>query len=239
MQTQIEKTSSLYEIREFLYRENCAPPPWVAPESAVEALYALLSERRGDDRFWSELKELTTRLADRRFDPSHFGSCDVLSHVTVDRLIDDLRAELGNQSGDCSGRSLGHWLCNTVGAAALAGFLLLGTAVGCDDGGGGESSDNESQGGALCVDAVTAQVEGADGEIFCELVNIVNTSALSDQTRSVLLDCLPDLDAMYRAQLLETFETMADPDLADYLTSMASSTGVCGDPGGDSDTDTH
>jgi hypothetical protein len=42
-----------------------------------------------------------------------------------------------------------------------------------------------------------------------------------------LLSCLPELDAAYRANLLETFLDMTDEQLAEHLQDMVSYGGIC------------
>jgi len=75
-------TTSLIEIRDFLNSRQCAPVPWCPPRSAVDALYDLLLDHRGEDSFWADLKDLARRLDDQRFDPRALPGSDVLGDAS-------------------------------------------------------------------------------------------------------------------------------------------------------------
>ena len=75
-----------------------------------------------------------------------------------------------------------QWIGGSISATALAAFLLLGTATGCDDGPGGDdggvdadsddggvdadSDDGGDADDALCVLAMNEGLEGEDGGDF-------------------------------------------------------------------------
>jgi hypothetical protein len=220
-------------IRDFLRAERREPPPWASPRRAVDELYDLLRQRRGDDLFWLRLEDLTSRLADSRFSSAALARSEAIDGATADRLLADLRSSLGG--GDASPRSIRDWMGSKMSAAALTGFLLLGTATGCaedddDDNGGGGG------GGGLCQDAIDEELSGEEGEVYCDLIDIVESADVSSSVKQDILDCLPELDADYREFLLEQFQGMSEQQLAEYLEDMVSWNGVCSSDG---DSDTH
>jgi len=225
------KTTTLIEIRDFLATEGCAPPPWGPPERAVDALYRLLRERRGDDRFWADLAELTRRLDDRRFDPAPLS--EVLGATELDRLIADLRRSLDGAGAKPSALA---WIGSAASASALVAFLLLGAAAGCDngpsDGDGDVDADVEPDADVVpdaeadaeaeepCAEAVARGYTGEVARVYCDLIEVIQGSTVAAGVKTDLLACLPELDAALRASLIEQFATMNDTDLATYLTGM-------------------
>jgi hypothetical protein len=231
--------TSLMEIRRFLTEEKAAPAPWAAPQTSVESLYALLVARRDDAVFWSRLRILAMRLEDNRVNLSRIRHSEALGYATVDKLLSDLRADLLSVNGPAR-ISWKQVLSGSLRATSLAAFLLLGTATascGDDDDGGnaGDASadtdtdtDTDADGGtALCDEAIAEELVGEEGQVFCDLVEIVNSADLSGEQRAALLDCLPNLDAAFRETLLETFESMSDTEIAAHLSQMLGSGGIC------------
>jgi len=242
------QTTTLSTIRDFLRAERREPPPWAPPTRAVDELYAMLTERRDDDLFWARLGDLASRLADRRFCSAALARVEALDGATVDRLLEDLRASIGGASEPR--RTLKDWLGSAISVAALTGFLLLGTAAGCaedDDDQGSDSdvdsdsdsdsdtdSDTDTDTDDLCDEAIGHGFSGAEGEIYCDLIEIIEEADVADWIKQQLYECLPELDADYRANLLEQFQSMSDAELAAYLQDMVAYGGVCYD-----DTGTH
>jgi hypothetical protein len=215
-------TTSLLEIRRFLEAEKAAPSPWAEPSESLESLYALLVARRDDPLFWSRLQDLVLRLEDHRADLSRIGNSEAFGYATVEKLLEDLRADLcGNTvSAPISWKTA---LSSSLRATSLAAFLLLGAATASCGG------DSEPDLDGLCDEAVANGVSGTEGEVYCDLVDIINGSTLSGAAKADLLDCLPDLDALYRAQLLDDFQTMDDAEIAAYLQEMLNPCGECND----------
>ncbi|MBW2277511.1 MAG: hypothetical protein JRF63_08470, partial [Deltaproteobacteria bacterium] len=190
---------------------------------AVDELYALLRERRDDDLFWLRLSDLAGRLEDQRFSADALSRADAIDGSTVNRLLEDLRSSLGTSAPR---RTLKDWLGAAISGAALAGFVLLGAAT-CS------SDDN-----GLCDEADEEGFQHDNGEVYCDLIEIIENADVSAWVKTQLLDCLPELDASYRATLLEQFQSMSESELADHLEAMAGMFGICGS-GADTDTDTH
>ena len=248
METQGGRTTTLGTIRSFLRAERREPPPWAPPTRAVDELYALLRERRDDDLFWARLRDLAERLQDHRFSSEALARAEAIDGNTVDRLLDDLRASLdGNEE---QRRTLKDWLGSAISGAALAGFLLLGSATACEEGDddtGADSdadsdsdsdSDSDTDNYDTCAAAITEGFTGETAEVYCDLIVIINDADISASDKQELLDCLPELDADYRQWLLEHFDTLTEQQIADYLEDMVGPYGLCSS-GSDSDTDTH
>jgi hypothetical protein len=214
-------TTSLLEIRRFLEAEKAAPSPWAEPKESLESLYALLAARRDDPIFWSRLHKLVERLEDHRVDLSRLAHSEAFGHATVERLLDDLRADLQEDAGAAK-LSWRQALAGSLRATSLAAFLLLGaaTAAACDD---------AAAEGGLCSEATENGISGADGEVYCDLVDIINGSSLSSDAKADLLDCLPSLDAAYREVLLDAFQSMSDAEISGQLQEMLNPCGECND----------
>jgi hypothetical protein len=214
-----EHTTSLHEIREFLGRHESAPPAWSDPATPLDALYLLLKERREDPLFWADLADLTRRLEDARLrgDLAVAGGLDA---ARVDRLLADLRESLpANGDGPPNVRA---WIGSGVGLAAVAGFVLLGTSLGCPTT------------TALCPEAGDAGIADDEQTVFCALVDIIDTAEIDDGAKDDLLACLPGLGADERSDLLDEFENASEEELAELLTDLAASSDC--DGGGDDDT---
>jgi hypothetical protein len=200
--------TTLVEIRDFLRRRSCAPAPWETPQGAVDRLRAALAAKRDDELFWRDLKDLTRRLEDRRFDRTALRGSQALGEAATDQLLDELRAALDGDGPNAlpAERPARNGGGRALAGVALLGFLLLGAALGCDDG----ESD-------LCGDAIAAKIPGDDGVVYCELMDIIRRADISKADKHYFMECLPDLDATYRAHLLHLFERMSDHDIAAYL----------------------
>ncbi|MCP4604932.1 MAG: hypothetical protein GY847_31155 [Proteobacteria bacterium] len=98
-------------------------------------------------------------------------------------------------------------------------------------------ADTDSATEGQCDEAQNASITGEDSVVFCDLVDIIKKASIDAEVENVLLVCLPDLDAAYRKQLLDSFQGMNDQDLADFLENMTSPEGVCAPDW--TDTDTH
>lgn len=224
--------TTLSEIREFLTAEGCAPEPWSTPEAVLQRLYDLLVEKREDERFWSSLKELVSRMDDRRFDPRSLPGFEVLGEAVVDNLIDDLRENLGQRGP--GRKSLRSWMSTGAGAGLIA-VLLLGISISCgseDDGFDWTVQSWECQEQADRHDIT----ETDDIDRLCELGDYVKDSDVSTYEKELMLDCLPDMDAARRLSLLEDFQTLSEEDLA-YRLSDLTDYGICSPPRDDSGCD--
>jgi hypothetical protein len=210
MQAQVHPTS-LGTIREFLAGHGCAPAPWATPKEVVSALHKSLKERRSDEAFWADLKNLAVRLEDRRFNETALRGSDALGGSTVDGLIEDLRTSLGDGSGNGGGANFKRWLGHSVGATALLAFLLLGTVIACGD------DDDDDSSSAVCAEADAEGFEGDEADVYCELIEIIETSDIDETLKDELLECLPGLDATSREGLLDSFEGMTDDQIAEEL----------------------
>ena len=222
MLEQSDHTTSLLEVRRFLESEEAAPSPWAEPRESLDSLYALLVARRDDAPFWSRLEDLILRLEDRRVDIARLGNSEALGYATVSRLLADLRADLHENDGSAS-LPWKRLLSSSLRATSLAAFLLLGTAS-------ASCGDDDSNG--PCSEADENGVTGYDADVYCDLVDIINGSDLSSYEKAGLLDCLPELDAAYREELLEAFQSMDEATIAEMLSAVLD--GVCYD-----DTDAH
>jgi hypothetical protein len=218
-------STGLIEIRDFLRERRCVPAPWSAPRDVVDGLYAALTEKRADAVFWGDMKVLLRQLNDRRVNTAALRNLEVLSDGALDKIADDLRASLNGGNGQ--GRSaLRRWVSQPVGIAALLGFLVLGTAVGCDEGGNGSGA---------CPAAKEDNVPSDEAAVYCQLVSLIRSADIAQWDRDALLDCLPELDGAYRENLLAQFNEMTDEQLADALEDLVYAD-VCANTG-DDDTD--
>ena len=236
------QATSLLEIREFLSTHHCVPAPWESPKDVAEHLYGALCAKREDQKFWFELQDLVNRLDDLRFDRAAFDGADAFRGTTLSHLMTDLRNSL---DGGSRGGGIRRWASRSLCVAALFSFLLLGVAAGCSNDSGDDDDNDDSA--AMPADDDTAYlfdscpqadaegILGYDGEVFCVLIDIINAADLPAATKNDLLECLPQLDADYRADLLEVFQTLTDEQIADYLSNP---TVFCENPStGDDDDD--
>jgi hypothetical protein len=219
--------TSLTDLRNFLDRHTGAPAPWTPPRAVVDALLALLVERRGDDAFWTDLRGLAARLRDRQVSPALLRGAEVLDGQTITGLLDALRASLPPEP-----RPALHW-ARTAAAPALAAFLVLGMAVGCsgkDDSVGGADAegdadtdtdaDSDTDTDVDCAEAKAAGVSGASADVFCDLVDLVRGSELSEHYQDMLLACLDEFSAKERGAMLKSFSTMTDEELEKALLEL-------------------
>lgn len=217
------ETTTLIEIREFLERAGCAPEPWATPGSAVERLYETLRRRTADERFWSDLRQLASRLDDRRFAPPRIRGSQVLGPWVTEELLRELRASLPPVNG--APHPLAEWVRTRVSAAALAGFLLLGAATACTEG----------DGDVLCRDSAGEHgLEGGEATVYNALADMVDGADLSHDEKCTLYECLPEFDADQREALLESFQTLSEEELGWQLEVLLD---ICGDEDDDDDDD--
>lgn len=220
-----KRTTSLIDIRKFLRAHGTDLPPWEKPKRVLESLYADLRNKRNDNRFWTDLRQLMRDLEDHRFDPEALRGSETLKDATLDTIIQDLRAEL---EGAPSKGGIGKWIAGSVTGSALLGFLLLGYSVGCY---GGSDDDDDKN---YCLDAEENDIPDSEADTYCELVAYIYAADISDEDRATLLDCLPGLDAGYREALVEQFQDLNDEQIAVVLESMLDNGILCSD---DSDDD--
>jgi len=202
-------TIPLHEIREFLARHGRDVPAWSATSAPLEALYALLADRRDDEVFWRDLASLVARIEDTRVRPDALA--DAFGASEVNRLVRDLRAELPTESGQP--RTMRTW-AKTLGATALAAFFVLGAAMGC------EPFDPDS---AECDAAIEFEIPQDEQTVFCELVEIVEDASPAQWVIDTLMECIPSLAEDQREDLLDEFASASDDELADLLFDLATS----------------
>ena len=202
--------ATLHDIRSFLATHGRDVPAWSPSSKPFDALVGLLAERRDDERFWQDLAALTRRIENQRVRPSAFAG--VLGGGEVDRLLRELREAMPTEP-DTAPVSTRSWAA-TLNASALAGFILLGAMVGCDD--------PVPPGEGACEAAENYDIVGVDEqEVFCELAAIIDESSASDWVRDTLMECLPELSADDRADLLDGFLDASDDELAVLLENLA------------------
>ena len=217
-----DQTIPLHDVRAFLTRYGHDVAAWSSAAAPLDALYAMLADRRDDEVFWRDLTVLTRRIEDARVRGDAAGSA--LGATQVDQLLDDLRAEIPVQS--TPQRSVRSWT-RTLSATALAAFLVLGASMGC------EPFDPES---AECDAAIEYEVPQGEQTVFCELVEIVEDTAPASWVHDTLLECIPSLAADDREDLLDDFVTASDDELADLLFELATSPD-CDDDWSDNEND--
>jgi hypothetical protein len=224
MNVEHRTTTSLHEVRAFLFEQGAATPPWTSGAAAVDALYALLRERRDDERFWVRLEALLERLEDVRVRPELITGAEALGGAAVGQLLSELRGALPpSDDGPDDARS---WARGASAARVLAAFLLLGTAVGCqpqlnrgdDDDIAGANDDDDV---GICVEAVALELEGNDADVYCELLELIEGADVPTSIRLDVLECLPILSAATRAALVDQFRTLDDDELAEALQELA------------------
>ena len=230
-------TTSLHHIRAFLDRHGASTPAWSEPERALDALYDLLRARRDDPAFWADLADLTRRLDDDRVRPELIDGSEALGLESVDHLVAELRAAL--PTVDRGPRTAREWVGAGLGLGALASFFLLGASIGCpapihpdvnDD-----DDDDDSTEYTPCAEATDAGIQDeAEQQVYCDLVDLIESAEIPPNIRDELLDCLPLLGAELRSELLDEFENASEEELADLLAQLAASEDCGG--GGDDDT---
>ena len=217
--------TTLPDIQRFLVAHGSTTAPWQPARERVDALLTLLTERAHDDRFWHDLSLLVDRLEHHALAPHRFD--DALSPTQRGALLHHLRTALAERTP--SART-----AISRNLSALASFLVLGMAIAC----GGDSTDSASKstditdvGGegegegegeaTLCTEATDLGLQGADGSVYCELLDIVEGADLGSEAQSLLLECFPELSNARRAELLDRFQTASDAELLDMLTNLA------------------
>ncbi|MBZ0271075.1 hypothetical protein K8I61_03500 [bacterium] len=86
-----------------------------------------------------------------------------------------------------------------------------------------------------CDRAAWQGYDGQEAEIYCALIEIVEQSSISSGEKDDILECLPELSATRRAELLELFQEMDDTELAAYLEGMLDYGAECDDFAWDDD----
>jgi len=205
----LAKTTDLLVIRAFLAEHRCAVPPWEKPARVVEQLYAALREKRSDREFWSGLKDLLARLEDRRFHPPAVSGSCALSGTTLATLIDDLQQALNHGSSNGDFRL---WIRRSVGAAALLAFLLLASAV-------AQAGQKPAAGDGLFTPEKPFAA-AVDGQIYNELLEVIEAAEMPAWVKMDLLECLPELDGAYRETLLDLFAEGNEAELAAFLNDV-------------------
>lgn len=205
-------SSTLHDIRTFLATHGHDVPAWSPSSEPLDALVDVLADRRNDERFWQDLAALTRRIENQRVHPAAFAGCEALGGGDVDRLLRELREAMPTAS-DTAPVSTRSWAA-TLNATALAGFILLGAMVGCED--------PVPEGEGACEAVETYDIVGADEqEVFCELAAIIDESSASDWVRDTLMECLPTMSADDREDLLDGFFDASDEQLAAMLEDLA------------------
>lgn len=203
--------ATLTTVRSFLAGRGLAAS---SPESLLGGLHA----RRADAGFWRELRGVVGGLQDARVSPRLVEGHERLGGRPLAEMIDALRVALPAE------RPTLGWV-QGLPAAALAAFVVLGTAcTGTTDGSGDDTVSGD------CQEATTYGVSEAP-EDYCALVALVQGASVSSEVKGVLLDCLSNLSAARRAQLLASFESMNDNELASALEELAYSSECDYDPG--------
>jgi hypothetical protein len=217
----------LHDIRSFLRTHGHEVPPWGPAHAPLDVLYRLLRRRHADDALWNDLSTLTSTVA-----TSRRSSGGALSHAAIDGLLDELRHTLGQ---DTTTVPLRRW-ATTAPIAALSGFLLLGAAMGCTTPGNDDDDDDSATQEAICQEAIDHEIPEAEADVFCQIVDIIESSSGNDAIREQLMECLTDLSADQRQELLDAFLTAGADELAELLEEAAYSGEWCGT--GDDDDDT-
>jgi hypothetical protein len=200
--------NALILIRSFLRGHGIAPRPWATYREVIDRLYGLLWSRRNDEPFWAQIRELVERLDASHFDLQRWRRTQVIPDATVDQLLIDLRSRL-NSLGESTPGAI-RWY-GALGGSGLLVFLLLGTAVACND----------------PCDERAAEQGIEDPDVYCDLVYLINDADIPWTVRANLLDCLPQLDAEDRAYYLKQFETAPDEELARLLENLSTNTYHC------------
>lgn len=213
------RSTSLHDIRDFLSKYHRDARPWDDPKTALNNLYTLLSEKNSDPVFWSDLKDLTTRLEDRRVLRSNMRGSQVLGETSMEKLIDDLRSGI---SGGSRQIGLSKWVSRSISVTSLFAFMILGTAVSCDTDSGGDGGSS-----AACVEAQGEDFTEDEEVVFCNLVDIIKSADIPDSVKEDILACLPELDGDVRENLLDQFQGMTDENIAATLEDLASYGSIC------------
>ncbi len=220
--------TTLQTVRSFLSAESTEPAPWAPAGAPLDSLYALLRARRDDTAFWASLSDLLTALKDDRVRPDLIDGSELVDHASMRELLAALRELV--PAGSSAPPTARSWLAGSNAVQGLVGFLLLGTAVGCPP-----VRDDDDSAEPLCDEATEEGITGEEGQVFCDLVEIIQDSSIASTSKADLLDCLPELAVARRVQLLAMFQDLEGEELADALYKLQ--WGECG--AGDDDDFAH
>jgi hypothetical protein len=204
------RVSSLHDIRHFLSRYQDAPEPWASSEQALDRLYGLLLERQSDDAFWRDLAGLVRCLEDQQLRASLLASAEEMEPQATDALLVALRAALRKANGPSQARAAFARSCRT--APPLAGFLLLGLAVACTD---------KAEEAGLCQEAEDLSLGADEGQVYCELIDMIDASNINEYDKESLLECLPDMTHAEWEDLLSDWAEMSEGEVLDEMGNLA------------------
>ena len=204
-----QSIARLHDIRRFLSPYGQDPHPWAPSEDALDRLYQILQEREGDDAFWRDLAGLVRRLEDRGVNPVILAGSEVVGRDAADALVQDLRAALRLSGVGSGGRAAFARNCRRP--TPLAGFMLLGLAVAC--------KDKEPE--ELCAEAQEQGLSEDDGQVYCDLVDMIDAADLSDSERERLMECLPEMSASEWEELLSDWSQMGDTGVEWEMSAMS------------------
>ncbi len=214
--------TTLQEIRRFLAAHSEAQAPWSSSGETLQALYNVLHRHREEDRFWQDLGALVRRLEDRGVHPSLIQGREAYDHRAMDSLLVDLREALPR--GDETAGSVSSWARSSLMAPALAAFTLLGVAAGCTvPMTSGDDDDNDATPVELCDQAEALGYGEEEGQVYCELLEIIDGSSASKSDKIDVIDCLETLSSIRREELLTQFQTATEEELATLLDQLAAS----------------
>ncbi len=247
--------TSLMEIRDFLAAHKCAPKPWENTDNVVDRLFESLCVKQGDKRFWADLKRLVGRLDDERFNTSAMKGSSVFGDASLDKLVEELRGSIGGGGGGNGVSGLRKWAASSVAVPAFLSFLLLGVSISCDNSDSNDADSDDSnteyagyddddddvnnQTDEVCDEALEEGFSGYSARVYCDLIDIINESAISNDVKDDLLECLPELDSYSRESLLDLFDNMSDEQIADFLSFPQSLCHYYADPSDDDIDDDH
>lgn len=143
-------------------------------------------------------------LDDARVSPRLVAGHPRLDHRPLPEGVRGLRAALPREAPTRS------WLAG-LPPVAVAAFLVLGTAC---------TGAADASGEELCAEADTYGIT-VEPKTFCELVDLVYAAISDEETRIAILECLADLSAVRRAELLDQFAQLDDEALAAALSDLA------------------
>jgi hypothetical protein len=218
------RPTTLNTIRDFLAAQGSDTPAWSPAERAIDGLLELLRQRKEDPEFWTALEGLVTNLQDSRVAPELVEGSELLDGATLGQLLKELRAALPSDEAPATARG---WASGLGAIQALAAFVLLGTAVGCPPVRGPATP-------ATCSDVEQLGLSEEDGQVYCDLLELVSGADIEDYEQTLLRDCLQEMSSTRRQQLLDSFEGLSEEELADELIWLAESD-ECEDLAGDDD----
>jgi len=99
-----------------------------------------------------------------------------------------------------------------VGAAALLAFLLLASAV-------AQAGQKPAAGDGLFTPEKPFAA-AVDGQIYNELLEVIEAAEMPAWVKMDLLECLPELDGAYRETLLDLFAEGNEAELAAFLNDV-------------------